>query len=121
MTLKVQNISDAYLRIVETDDTGRCTYVATLYGTPRDAAPVWAYRLTQCYNLLPEIIDALNEISEFLDNYVDVVDGDYGEPRPNKAMSRKTEVDALLDKLNRLLTLKQGDPHARPPAPNVRR
>ena len=40
----------------------------------------------------------LEEVSEMLDDYVDVVDGSYGEPRPNKAMSMKSEIDALLAK-----------------------
>jgi len=41
--------------------------------------------------------DILQEVSEFLDNYVDVLDGDYGDPRPNNAMSLKQRVDELLD------------------------
>lgn len=44
--------------------------------------------------------DLLIEVSEFLDNYVDVVDGPGGEDgpdvRPNKAMSLKQRVDELL-------------------------
>ena len=37
---------------------------------------------------MPEIdSDLLDEIEEFLDNHSDVVDGSYGEPAPNKAMS----------------------------------
>jgi hypothetical protein len=43
-----------------------------------------------------EIVDLLCEVSDFLDNYVDVLDGDYGEPRPNKAMSLKARVDELI-------------------------
>lgn len=30
--------------------------------------------------------DLLDQCAEFLDGYVDVVDGDYGEPEPNEAM-----------------------------------
>lgn len=40
--------------------------------------------------------ELLERVSEFLDGYCDVVDGDYGEPRPNQAMSLKREVDVLL-------------------------
>jgi hypothetical protein len=29
---------------------------------------------------------ALEEALEFIESYVDVVDGDYGQPAPNKAM-----------------------------------
>lgn len=42
------------------------------------------------------VLDLLNDVSDFLDNYVDVLDGDYGEPRPNRAMSLKARVDELL-------------------------
>ena len=41
--------------------------------------------------------DLLDDLSRFLDNYVDVEDGDYGEPRPNRAMQLKQRVDELLD------------------------
>lgn len=42
----------------------------------------------------------LEEVSEFLDHYVDVRDGEDG-PRPNKAMSLKHEVDQEIDRLKR--------------------
>lgn len=45
---------------------------------------------------LGELLDTLVEMTEFLDNYVDVNDGDYGEPRPNRAMSMQTRIDALI-------------------------
>jgi hypothetical protein len=38
----------------------------------------------------------LHECVEFLDNYVDVVDGEVGEPRPNSAMSLTTEIEEVL-------------------------
>jgi hypothetical protein len=47
-------------------------------------------------DLLLDTTDLLNRVLEFLDNYVDVVDGDYGEPRPNRAMSLTTEVGNTL-------------------------
>lgn len=47
-----------------------------------------------------DLLALLEEVSEFLDNYVDVVDGPGGEDgpdqRPNRAMSLKMEVDELL-------------------------
>ena len=52
-------------------------------------------------NLQGDLLDTLNSVSEFLDNYVDVVDGDYGEPRPNAAMSLKSEVDEAFERLER--------------------
>ena len=47
------------------------------------------------------LIDLLVSVDEFLDNYVDVVDGDYGEPRPNRAMSLQGDVREALDLLER--------------------
>jgi hypothetical protein len=35
---------------------------------------------------------ALHECEAYLDSYVDVVDGSYGEPAPNRAMSLMGEV-----------------------------
>jgi hypothetical protein len=32
------------------------------------------------------VLDALEEALEFIEDYADVVDGSYGEPRPNRAM-----------------------------------
>ncbi len=52
-------------------------------------------------NLHGDLLDTLVSVSEFLDNYVDVVDGDYGEPRPNSAMSLKGEVDRSIERLER--------------------
>jgi hypothetical protein len=42
-----------------------------------------------------DVVDVLDEVAEFLDNYVDVVDGDYGEPRPNRAMSLQQRVQEV--------------------------
>lgn len=46
-----------------------------------------------------EIVGTLDNVSEFLDNHVDVEDGDYGEP--NSAMRLFTEVKGLIETLNR--------------------
>lgn len=40
-----------------------------------------------------DVADALIDAREFIDGYVDVVDGDYGEPAPNRAM----QIASLLD------------------------
>jgi hypothetical protein len=37
--------------------------------------------------------ELLERCAEFLDGYSDVVDGDYGEPEPNKAMRLFTEIN----------------------------
>ena len=48
---------------------------------------------------MTEMLAQLHDVSELLDDYQDVVDGDYGEPRPNRAMSMKQDVDALVDRI----------------------
>ena len=50
---------------------------------------------------LLDTTDCLVRCLEFLDNQADVIDGDYGEPRPNRAMSLQTEVESILDLLER--------------------
>ncbi len=47
------------------------------------------------------LIDLLVRVDEFLDNYIDVLDGDYGEPRPNRAMSLQQDVQAAIALLER--------------------
>lgn len=49
----------------------------------------------------PELLDLLVACDEFLDNYVDVVDGDFGEVRPNRAMSLQAYVHAAIEALER--------------------
>ena len=49
-----------------------------------------------------EVRDLLYEVSEFLDNYVDVLDGDEGHPRPNKAMRLVSEIEIVIERLKRL-------------------
>lgn len=43
-----------------------------------------------------DMLAALHEVSEYLDGVADVVDGDDGQPAPNKAMRLKSEVDAAI-------------------------
>ena len=38
--------------------------------------------------------DALDEVRDLIDGYVDVVDGDYGQPAPNKAMKAVQIIEA---------------------------
>ena len=48
-----------------------------------------------------DLYDLLVRVSDFLDNYVDVVDGDYGEVRPNRAMSLQSEVEDAIAAIER--------------------
>lgn len=41
----------------------------------------------------------LGEIAEFLEDQLDVVDGSYGEQKPNRAMSLHTQIELLIGKL----------------------
>jgi hypothetical protein len=42
------------------------------------------------------IQDALEDALEFINPYVDVVDGDYGQPEPNRAMQVTSTILAAL-------------------------
>jgi hypothetical protein len=42
------------------------------------------------------IQDALEDALEFINPYVDVVDGDYGQPAPNRAMQVTSTILAAL-------------------------
>lgn len=46
----------------------------------------------------PDMLAALQEVSDYLDGLVDIVDGPEGEQLPNKAMSLKAEVDDIISK-----------------------
>lgn len=48
----------------------------------------------------PDMYDLLNALDDLLDDYEDVIDGDYGEPRPNRAMSMRQEIVALLARID---------------------
>lgn len=43
-----------------------------------------------------EIRELLVRAAEFLDNYADVEDGDYGVPRPNVAMALARDIEEAL-------------------------
>jgi C4-type Zn-finger protein len=45
---------------------------------------------------IAELECLLEEIHEFLDDQLDVVDGDYGEPAPNRAMQLSTSIDLAM-------------------------
>jgi len=46
---------------------------------------------------IAELEALLEQCAEFLESYSDVVDGDYGVPEPNRAMSLLSEINAALN------------------------
>ena len=44
-----------------------------------------------------EVIDLLQDLSEFLADLEDVVDGSYGIPAPNRAMQLRQRIEELLE------------------------
>ena len=56
----------------------------------------------QAIDLLADALDTLTRVSEELDHYVDVVDGDYGHPAPNWAMSLQQECNWLCERIDKL-------------------
>lgn len=46
---------------------------------------------------LENLIDAAEEALEFLEDQADVVDGDYGEPIPNRAMILAAALKSAID------------------------
>ena len=60
--------------------------------------PEDANLIVRAVNAHDDLVEVCNEALEFVDNYSDVVDGDYGQPRPNKAMQLVTVLRAALDK-----------------------
>lgn len=59
--------------------------------TPAERDAIWgaAIRIRNCEQ-------ALEEVEDLIDGYVDVEDGDYGQPYPNKAMRAQQIIDAVL-------------------------
>jgi hypothetical protein len=45
-----------------------------------------------------ELLEALYEVRELIEGYVDVKDGDYGVPVPNNAMRAMRVIDAAIEK-----------------------
>jgi predicted nucleic acid-binding Zn-ribbon protein len=52
--------------------------------------------LKAAYERIARLEADLNECREYLEDEVDVVDGDYGEPAPNRAMQLVTMIDETL-------------------------
>ena len=46
----------------------------------------------------PDLLDALHDARAFIDGQIDVVDGDYGIPEPNKAMRLAGLIDEAIAK-----------------------
>ena len=53
--------------------------------------------ITSDYDNLGKVIDALVDASEFMDNYADAIDGDYGKSVLNKAIRAQTSIESALD------------------------
>ena len=68
--------------------------------------------MTQIEKALMEAAEVIAYAREFVDGYIDVVDGDYGVPRPNKAM----QIAQRLDEATSLIDAALNDP-ALAPAP----
>lgn len=47
----------------------------------------------------------LQEVADFLEGYSDVIDGDEGEPRPNKAMILLQQVEERIEVMSRSATV----------------
>jgi len=46
----------------------------------------------------PELLEALEDALEFIEGYADVVDGSYGEPSPNRAMTLVGAIQSAISK-----------------------
>jgi hypothetical protein len=55
-----------------------------------------AEELKAAYQRIASLESDLLECREYLKDHVDVVDGDYGEPAPNKAMQLVSMIDVSL-------------------------
>lgn len=68
-------------------------------GQPPTALPTFARWLSadDAMKHIAQLESDLNECREFIEDYVDVNDGDYGEPTPNRAMSLVSMIDQTLN------------------------
>lgn len=46
--------------------------------------------------IIANLVDTLEECEQFIDGFVDVADGDYGAPKPNRAMQLMFKIRAAL-------------------------
>lgn len=54
--------------------------------------------------LIARMIDLLVECSDYLDNYVDVDDDEFGRPQANRAMTLQYDVESMITVLESLAT-----------------
>lgn len=64
--------------------------------TPIDAAPDMAATIARQAAVIAKMREALQECESYFDDRSDVVDGDYGSPKPNAEMTLLSEVRAAL-------------------------
>lgn len=55
----------------------------------------------ECRDCIADLLAMLREVSSYLADRSDVVDGDYGQPVPNAEMTLLREVDAAIAKATR--------------------
>lgn len=63
---------------------------------PNNPPKWWNASHAQLINHIARLEGDLLECREYLETEVDVVDGDYGEPAPNRAMQLVTMIDEAL-------------------------
>lgn len=66
----------------------------------------------QIEKALMEAAEVIAYAREFVDGYIDVVDGDYGVPRPNKAMQLAQRLDEAMTLVDAALGAQSSLPSA---------
>jgi len=63
--------------------------------------------MTLTRSQIADVLDALSAARDFLDGQIDVVDGDYGVPAPNRAMTICGQLDESLELMVRAFDAQQ--------------
>jgi hypothetical protein len=90
--------------ITRAEDEANARLLAAAYNAFDSAAKklgVNAVELSERMQLgaIADLISALEQAREHIDGEIDVVDGDYGVPSPNRAMTLAQEIDHALAKV----------------------
>lgn len=70
---------------------------ASVVALAQEKDPNWAAN-ARLIASAPELLETLHRCAELLDDYSDVLDGDDGQPRPNRAMSLLQDVERVIEK-----------------------